>query len=80
LTQERIVAQEPDIGNIPLDKSGGDIDMQIVHQPGGKVQATIRDTKHQRAWSGEGTSENAAATEAIRGFTGDRRLREYVKK
>jgi hypothetical protein len=54
--------------------------MHIVHQPGGKVQATIRDTKHQRAWSGEGTSENAAATEAIRGFTGDRRLREYVKK
>jgi hypothetical protein len=74
------MASEPDIGNIPLDKSSGDLDVQIIHQPNGKVQATVRDTLRHRAWSGEAGSESEAATEAVRNFTRSRHARDYLSK
>lgn len=45
---------------------------------GGKRVAVITDRASQRAWSGEGSTDSAAATEATRKFLGDRRAREYV--
>jgi hypothetical protein len=39
---------------------------------------TIIDRKAGRAWSGTGATANAAGTESIKKFVGDRRVREYV--
>lgn len=41
-------------------------------------QATIVDRKANRCWSGSGKTVDAAHTEALKGFLGDRRAREYV--
>lgn len=40
--------------------------------------AVIRDDGQNRAWSGEGTTHDEAATQATRKFIGDRRAREYA--
>lgn len=44
----------------------------------GGYSATINDRKAGRAWSGEGVTAGAAATEAVKKFLGDRRAKEYV--
>lgn len=66
------MASEQDIGNIPLEKSTEQVDIQITHPPGsGRVDAVVRDSMRQRAWSGSGPNENAATTEAVRKFMTD---------
>ena len=61
------------------------IDVEIADRvdPGDGVTvtgktATVLDRKAGRAWTGEGNDANAASTEAVRKFLGDRRTREYV--
>lgn len=43
-----------------------------------KHQTVIKDTIENRAWSGEGTTQSQASTEATRKFLSDRRVREYM--
>jgi hypothetical protein len=58
------------------------LDIEIADRTVGDVvdgkTAVVTDRKSGRAWSGEGTTDGAAATEAVRKFLGDRRSREYV--
>ena len=55
------------------------VEVEVFDHPNGTGKAAVvRDQKAERAWSGEGATESAAATEAMRKFLGDRRAREYV--
>lgn len=56
------------------------IDVEISDRADGMPgkQAVVIDRKGGRAWTGEGATDSAAATEATRKFIGDRRAREYL--
>ena len=54
------------------------IDVEIGTNAEGRKTAVIKDDGAKRAWSGEGSTESEAATEAARKFISDRRSREYV--
>jgi hypothetical protein len=64
----------------------GTVDVEITKQSGddNKTEdvwhATVNDRGRSRAWSGTGSTPDAATTEAVRGFLGDRRSSEYVGK
>ena len=51
---------------------------RIVGETVSGKTAVVIDRKGNRAWSGEGDTENAATTDAVRKFIGDRRVREYT--
>lgn len=58
-----------------------EIDVTVIGQhPDGtsKRAAVVTDKEGGRAWSGEGATDDAAATNAVRKFLRDRRAREYV--
>lgn len=69
-------------GSVPLAKASDDISINIVKptSSGEKFKATVNDVSRQRAWSGQGSTESEASTEAVRGFLNDRRAPEYVGK
>lgn len=46
----------------------------------GRFQATVEDKAANRAWSGNGSTRDEAATDAFRGFVDSRQSAEYVKK
>jgi hypothetical protein len=58
-----------------------EIEVAIIGQhPDGtsKRAAVVTDRQGGRAWSGEGATDDAAATNAVRKFLKDRNAREYV--
>lgn len=63
-------------------KDNIDVEIHVARDqagtPTGGSVAIVRDLKGGRAWTGEGPTDNAAATEAVRKFLGHRTAREYV--
>jgi hypothetical protein len=57
--------------DLQVEHSTVTADNNVVHQ------TLIKDTKSNRAWSGEGDTQNKASTEATRKMISDRRSREY---
>lgn len=68
-------------GYIPITKTADDINVVVNPTPtNGKYNAVLQDNRRQRAWSGEGTTQSDAATDATRKFLNDRHAPEYVGK
>lgn len=60
-----------------MNKDSIDVSIGVCEETGKKT-AVVTDRGAGRAWSGEGSTESEAATEATRKFLGDRRSSEYV--
>lgn len=57
-----------------------EVEVQVgVAGDGSEKGVAIMDRKSGRAWTGTGATESEAATEAMRKFLGDRRVREYME-